>query len=244
MCDVHKTLLAALTKHLPGITELEFMDNFRSAFAKFEKPGQAEELAAKTGEFHIAGEPVTTATKNKQGEQKNELFIAMNVKRMLFSIFKAEYEGLTTLAWNPSMTYALAEFKKITFGSAAQDRGGIMVHGQRAQISGEVYEATLPNIHGQELVFQLLKQQYPGLQSIKWAEDKKSADVSFFSKEQMDAAAAQGSLRMANTSCKIVTMDQVGHSKKDRPERPKGGTGGKGGKGGGKIGKKRESLEA
>ena len=93
MCDVHKTLLAALTKHLPGITELEFMDNFRSAFAKFEKPGQAEELAAKTGEFHIAGEPVTTATKNKQGEQKNELFIAMNVKRMLFSIFKAEYEG-------------------------------------------------------------------------------------------------------------------------------------------------------
>ena len=62
------------------------------------------------------------------------------------------------------MTYALAEFKKITFGSAAQDRGGIMVHGQRAQISGEVYEATLPNIHGQELVFQLLKQQYPGMQ--------------------------------------------------------------------------------
>eukprot|EP00667_Euglena_gracilis_P023564 EG_transcript_26679 len=180
-CDGLRLIEAAIRQHAPGLVAIEMMANQRSGFAKFSADDQAVAAIAK-GSFHVAKEPVQL-----QRARGGDVFVAVNAKRVLFGLMQAEFPGLERLEWNPGMTFALTTFKTVADEQKAIQRGAFVLLGQAVQVSNELYDATLPDLHAREIVFALLQSQFPGLQAVTWSEDGTAADVRFRSDAEMKA---------------------------------------------------------
>jgi len=209
-CDALRLVEGAVREQAPGLKSLELMHTMRAGFAKFATPEQAD-AAVKRGGFSIAREPVVV-----QRAKGGDIFLAVNVKRILWVLLEAQFSGLVKLTWNPTMTYAIAQFRKYHEEKSAVQKGAVVLHGQAVQVSDSLYDATLLDVNAESLVLELLQQHYPGLETVQWSEDRQSADLQFRSPAEAEAAMAQQGGRVLGLAAKVVPLAEVGQPSQTR----------------------------